>query len=123
MQLGKENGWVVKQIAAKYRNPMHAPDTQASKAALAAFAENPDLKGFWHEETLDGQEGIRYYRRIDIEASCLECHGLKSDRPNFVKENYPQDLAYDFEVGDLRGMYAAFIPDVKTALLSALDRH
>jgi hypothetical protein len=28
-----------------------------------------------------------------------------------VKENYPQDLAYDFEVGDLRGMYSVFIPD------------
>jgi hypothetical protein len=121
MQISQENGWQVKQIANKYRNPAHKPDNLQSTIALARFEQNPDLKGFWHRETLDGQDGTRYYRRIDVEASCLACHGAQNSRPQFVKDNYPQDLAYDFNVGDLRGMYAVFIPDVQQALQDAVD--
>ncbi|MBF2088081.1 MAG: DUF3365 domain-containing protein [Synechococcales cyanobacterium K44_A2020_017] len=110
-QLSQENGWQVKQLASKYRNPAHAPDNLHARMAIAAFEQNPDLVGFWDRETLADQSGSRYYRRIDVEASCLACHGLQNNRPQFVKDNYPQDLAFDFQVGDLRGMYAVFIPD------------
>ncbi|PSN14305.1 hypothetical protein C7271_21770 [filamentous cyanobacterium CCP5] len=120
MQLSQENGWQVKQMANKYRNPAHAPDNLHARMALAKFEQDPDLTGFWEPETLDGVTGTRYYRRINVEASCLACHGAKNNRPQFVKNNYPQDLAYDFNVGDLRGMYAVFIPDVKQAIEEAL---
>jgi len=115
-KLSKENGWKIKQIANKYRNPAHAPDNLHSTMALAKFEQNPELMGFWEPETLDGQPGIRYYRRINVEASCLGCHGAKESRPEFVKNKYPQDLAFDFKEGDLRGMYAVFIPELKAAL-------
>lgn len=111
IQLSQENGWQVKQIAQKYRNPDHAPVTLRDQTALAKFNQEPELIGFWDRENLDKQPGTRYYRRIDVEASCLACHGLKDHRPQFVKDGYPQDLAYNFQVGDLRGMYAVFIPD------------
>jgi hypothetical protein len=115
-QLSQENSWQVKQIAQKYRNPAHAPDNLHAQIALAQFVQQPELKGMWERETINNQPGTRYYRRIDVEASCLVCHGAKGDRPQFVKANYPQDLAYDFKVGDLRGMYAVFMPDLKAAL-------
>ncbi|WP_253188075.1 DUF3365 domain-containing protein [Leptolyngbya sp. 'hensonii'] len=113
MQLSQENGWQVKQIASKYRNPAHAPDDLHAKLALAKFQQDQDLVGFWERETINNQPGTRYYRRINVEQSCLVCHGLKDGRPQFVKEKYLQDLAYNFRVGDLRGMYSAFIPDLK----------
>ena len=94
--LSKENGWVVKQLSNKYRNPDHAPDTLHARMALAQFEQNPELTAFWEPETLDGQDGVRYYRRINVEASCLGCH-------------------------DLRGMYAVFIPAVQDALQSAVS--
>jgi hypothetical protein len=119
MKLSQENGWQVKQIASKYRNPAHAPDTEQSRLALAKFEEDPDLMGFWEPAIIDGKGGTRYYRRINVEASCLACHGRKGDRPDFVKANYPEDLAYDFHEGDLRGMYATFIPDLQAALEAA----
>lgn len=122
MQLSKENGWKVKQIATKYRNPAHAPDNENALMALAKFEADPNLAGFWDRETLDGQSGLRYYRRINVEASCLACHGAKDDRPDFVKAKYPEDKAYDFKVGDLRGMYAVFIPDdVKAQIETAVQ--
>lgn len=120
VQLGQEKGWQVKQIAAKYRNPDHAPDSLQASNALAKFQEDPDLMGFWQQGSLGDQPGTRYYRRITIEQGCLGCHGARTQRPQFVKEHYPQDLAYDFQVGDLRGMYAVFIPDVQAALQKAL---
>lgn len=120
-KLSKDNGWQVKQIANRYRNPAHQPDNLHSKIALAKFEQTPELMGFWDRETLDNQAGTRYYRRINIEASCLACHGQKDNRPQFVKDNYSQDLAFDFNVGDLRGMYAVFIPDdVQKTVQSAL---
>ncbi|MBF2072478.1 MAG: DUF3365 domain-containing protein [Synechococcales cyanobacterium C42_A2020_086] len=122
MQLSQENGWQVKQIAKKYRNPAHAPDNLQSRIALARFEQNPELVGFWDRETIDEQLGTRYYRRINVEATCLVCHGAKENRPQFVKDNYPQDLAYNFHVGDLRGMYSVFIPDnVKQSIQDAVN--
>ena len=73
--------------------------------ALAKFEHNPQLIGFCNRESRNGQTGTSYYRRIDVQASCLACHGSKNNRPEFVKDKYPQYLAYDFKVGDLRGMY------------------
>ncbi|MDA0867037.1 MAG: DUF3365 domain-containing protein, partial [Cyanobacteria bacterium] len=120
-QLSQENGWQVRQVASKYRNPAHAPATASEAMALTKFEQDPELTGFWERDTLDDQAGTRYFRRINVEASCLACHGRKGDRPQFVKENYPQDLAYDFTVGDLRGMYAVFLPDAQQALEAALS--
>jgi hypothetical protein len=46
-----------------------------------------------------------------VQPSCLACHGPKDERPAFVKKDYPEDRAYGFEDGDLRGIYAVFVPD------------
>ena len=59
----------------------------------------------------EGQPGFRYYRRIIVEGSCLACHGARESRPQFVKDGYPDDRAYNFEAGDLRGVYSVFIAD------------
>ncbi len=120
-QLSQENGWQVKQISSKYRNPAHTPDNLQSKRVLAKFEQNPELIGLWQRETFNDQNGVRYYRRINVEASCLACHGARDSRPQFVKESYPQDLAYNFKTGDLRGVYAVFIPDIQTVLQEAAN--
>lgn len=122
IQLSQENGWQVKQIAKKYRNPTHAPDNLHARMALAKFENDPELMGFWDSETIDDRKGTRYYRRIDVESSCLACHGGKNSRPQFIKDKYPQDLAYDFKVGDLRRMYSVFIPDLQAALSNSQSR-
>lgn len=112
-KVGAENGWQVKQIAKKYRNPNHAPQTLHETMAIAKFEQNPDLIGFWEREILKDEQGIHYYRRINVSQSCLACHGAKNARPDFIAEKYPEDLAFDFQEGDLRGMYSVFIPELK----------
>lgn len=109
-QIASTHGWIVQQIAEKYRNTAHQLDSTGA-VAYAHFAEHPDLTRRWTQVEFNGTPGWRYYRRITVEPSCLACHGAKENRPDFVKQNYPDDRAYGFEVGDLRGLYAVFVPD------------
>jgi hypothetical protein len=111
-QMAKDNGWAVMQMAAKYRNPKHQLDAEG-RLAYTMFDTNPDLMGVWTRTTLADQTGTRYFRRITVESACLVCHGPKDKRPAFITQQYPEDRAYDFQVGDLRGIYTLFIPDAK----------
>jgi len=108
--LSDTTGWSVRQIAMKYRNPTNQLD-DAGARVYPRFAEHPNRMRRWTRTTLDGTTGWRYYRRIVVEPSCLACHGAQADRPAFVKQNYPDDRAYGFSAGDLRGLYAVFVPD------------
>ncbi|WP_244349778.1 c-type heme family protein [Thermostichus vulcanus] len=80
------------------------PDNLHTKIVLARFQQNADLIGFWAQELLNGQPGTHSYRRINVEATCLVCHGAKGSRPDFILKNDPQDLAYDFK-GCRRGLW------------------
>jgi hypothetical protein len=117
--IGRENGWQVRQVAAKYRNPDHAPATAQEQGVIDLFDRHPEITGLWEPATAGQGAGLNYYRRIDVQPSCMACHGTKDSRPAFVKENYPADRAFDFRPGDLRGMYAVFIPEVREALAQA----
>jgi len=116
MAIGKENGWTVRQVASKYRNPDHAPNGAQETAVLDLLAKHPEINGVWEPATAGQGAGVNYYRRIDVQASCLACHGSKDSRPAFVKEKYLKDKAFNFKPGDLRGMYAVYIPEVQAAL-------
>lgn len=109
-EIAAENNWVVQQLAARNRNPDHGLDEEA-REVYERFEEEPELVHVWRETRFDGTLGRRYFRRITVEKSCLACHGPKEERPDFVKEGYPEDKAYGFEAGDLRGLYAVFVPD------------
>ena len=108
-QIGAANGWTVQQLAEKYRNPAHKLDPEARRL-YNEFASSPELTERWIRTVRNEQEGWRYARRITVQSSCLSCHGPKEQRPTFVKNGYPEDRAYGFEAGDLRGLYLVFVP-------------
>ncbi len=107
-QMSAKHGWVVQQLAKKYRTPDHTLDPEA-RQLHERFAASPDLTDTWIRTTRDGREGWRYARRITVQSSCTACHGPKEKRPNFVKKGYSRDRAYGFEAGDLRGLYTVFV--------------
>ena len=109
-QLAQENGWKVAQLAEKYRNPANKLDWEA-RLAFKVMEDSPELMGMWIRTEMDGQAGHRYFRRIVVEQACLACHGAKAKRPQFIKDAYPEDRAYNFKEGDLRGVYAVFVAD------------
>lgn len=108
-QIGAANGWTVQQLAEKYRNPAHKLDPEARRL-YNEFASSPELTERWVRTVRNEREGWRYARRITVQSSCLSCHGPKEQRPTFVKNGYPEDRAYGFEAGDLRGLYLVFVP-------------
>ncbi len=108
-EISERNGWAVQQLAARFRNPANALDQEAERI-YAMMRTDPELSGIWLRTSVQGREGVRYFRRIVVENACLACHGAKDDRPDFVKQGYSEDRAYDFAVGDLRGLYAVFLP-------------
>jgi hypothetical protein len=117
--IGKENGWQVRQVASKYRNPDHAPATTQEREVIDLFSRHPEINGLWEPAVAEQGAGLNYYRRINVEPSCLACHGTKASRPAFIKANYPDDKAFDLAVGELRGMYAVHLPEVQAALAAA----
>ena len=108
--VGQRNGWTVQQLARKYRNPAHRLDSTAADV-YETFAADTEQTSTWVRVDRPARSGWRYFRRITVEPSCLACHGAKADRPDFVKAGYPDDRAYGFEPGDLRGLYSVFVPD------------
>ncbi|SHK33957.1 Tll0287-like domain-containing protein [Rhodothermus profundi] len=109
-RLAAQHGWVVQQLAVKYRNPAHRPDSQAA-ALFARFEADPTLDSLWVRATWNGTPGWRYLRRITVRPQCLACHGPREKRPDFIVQRYPDDRAYNFQPGDLRGLYSVFVPD------------
>lgn len=109
-ETAEANGWVMQQLAVKYRSPDHAPDPEAA-ALFARFEAEADLDSLWLSTTHEDTPGYRYLRRITVEPACTACHGSKESRPDFVKAKYPEDRAFDFQPGDLRGLYSVFMPD------------
>lgn len=108
-QIAEANGWQIQQLTVKYRNPNNAADPEAVQA-LTRFAAASALVDVWQATERDGQPGARYFRRIVVEPSCLACHGAEEARPAFVEDAYPEDRAFGFEAGDLRGVYSVFVP-------------
>jgi hypothetical protein len=109
-----ENGWTMRQISQRNRNPANAADAEAI-THLQQFLRTPALRSVVITTTVNGKSALRYLRRITVEPSCLACHGARSARPAFVVENYPQDRAFAFKAGDLRGAYSVLIPMPDTA--------
>jgi hypothetical protein len=104
-RIAEEKGWEFRQLAIKYRNPKNKAGLQAVKA-MEKFARESELQGFWTIDSSSGKDGFRYFRRITVEPACLNCHGEKEKRPDFIKNKYPDDRAFDFNSGDLRGVYS-----------------
>jgi hypothetical protein len=104
-KIAGEKGWEFRQLAIKYRNPKNKADPQALKA-MKKFARESELQGFWMIDSRSGKDGFRYFKRITVEPACLACHGEKEKRPDFIKTKYPDDSAFGFASGDLRGVYS-----------------
>jgi hypothetical protein len=109
-RIASENGWKIAQLAERYRNPEHKLDYEALRV-FKMMEDDRTLMGIWVRTDMDGETGVRYFRRITVEPACLACHGARAGRPQFVKDGYPDDRAYGFEVGDLRGLYSVFVAD------------
>jgi hypothetical protein len=116
----ERDGWQVRRVSVKYRNPADKPD-KYEEGILKEF-EALRQKNELTSETLKAeviQEGdkkfLRYMKPIIIPGNmCLKCHGKETDiNPDIqkkLKQLYPDDKATGYSTGDLRGAVSIKIP-------------
>jgi len=111
-KFGVERGIYIKRVSLKNRNPNNYPD-DFEKEILNQFEllqQNKELnnKTEFVEIITEGDYNyLRYLKPIVIQAECLNCHGSQTeilpDVKNLIAQNYPDDKAVGYKIGDLRG--------------------
>lgn len=108
--ISKETAITFKHETPKYRNPAHKL-TKEMEVFYNMFDKNKDLKFLKDIIGGNNEKGREIIvKPIFVEESCLKCHGAKENRPEFIKKKYPNDLAFDFNEGDLRAIFTASLP-------------
>ena len=109
-EIAASEGFIIRHAALKYRNPANAAKP-ADMEDLKTFEKYPNLRDKWDEVEIGKTKYVRYQRAIRVEEACLACHGPKDKRPWFIVEKYPDDKAFDFKVGDFRGVIMILIKE------------
>lgn len=105
-ELGKEVS--IKRISLKYRNPANRPE--AKEEQIMRSLETLEQQGVILPEYLVERadaDTYKFYKPLRINKKvCLKCHGDIADDKElsqFMKNNYPEDKATGYKMGDLRG--------------------
>jgi len=109
-------GLMIKRTTMRPRNPEKAPDKYENDAL--AFFEAQIIKTGAPPDTyiqyIQDKSEYRYYQPIVINELCLKCHGeldkLGESVRQSLSENYPQDSAIGYKIGDFRGVVRVSIP-------------
>lgn len=86
------------------RNPEATPD-EFETEALNTFLNDPDAQYYSAFEEVEGERVFRYSAPMNIQDSCLECHGTPAgeiDATGFPKEGW--------SIGDVGGAISIIIP-------------
>lgn len=110
--LAKQYKVFLKRVSNKYRNPNNAPSALEMQVleAYEYSVEQGDEIGA-NVQFIRPGDTILYNKPIRIPSElCLNCHGTSNQIPEDVqailKEEYPNDKATGYKVGDLRGMWS-----------------
>ncbi len=109
------SGYKLKQTSLKIRNPSNAPDEWERKILESyELKEHQKANGFGEIQETGDKKIYRYLKPLFIEKPCLECHGAKEKiRPeirSFLEKRYPNDKAFEYKEGELRGGISIIIP-------------
>ena len=116
----EKEGWRVRRVSVKYRNPADAPDAYEARVLeeFALLKAKGELQVDTERAEVVTEEGGRYLRYMKpiVMGSpvCLSCHGGPQDIPQDVKMElqrlYPDDKATGYQVADFRGAVSVKIP-------------
>ena len=93
-----DNKTHIRVVSDRPRNPINQADSK-ELAIIDFFKKNPKKSEYSSHENY---QKFYYAQPLYIKKSCLKCHGKREDTLPTIRDNY--DTAYDYEVGDLRGI-------------------
>lgn len=103
-------GVTVKRTSDKIRNPLNAPDEMEKKILAEYLTQKKENKALQPVLKKDAAGNHHYFKPILVQALCLSCHGDKSgpllpETWQAIQQKYPDDKAFDYKEGDLRGIW------------------
>lgn len=104
----------VRRTSFRYRNPLNMPDS-LDRVILHSYEDTLESKGEIGVRIAESEKGIkRYYSPITVMPVCLNCHGmpgeeLSADLHALILDEYPEDEAVGYSLGDLRGAWVVEI--------------
>jgi len=116
-QMGEKYGITIRRTSARPRNPENNPSDE-ELPILDAYAYNSEngLENEPNIQQLQNGDILLYTKAIVIqEEFCLNCHGtakkeIKEETLIKIDSLYAKDVARDYKVGQLRGMWSISIP-------------
>ena len=107
--LSQEYNAIIKRASDKPRNPYNQA-TEDEQRVLDVWYEKLAANEEIKPAIFEGDDKVEYYAAIKIKPLCLNCHGdigstLAVENYNIIKEKYPQDQAFGYKEGDLRGLW------------------
>jgi len=94
-------------VSDRARDPKNQADTEELKA-IEYFKEHPQKNEYFSDQNM---QYYQYASALKIEEKCLKCHAAKEKAPLFIQKKY--DKAYNYEIGELRGILSIKIPKEK----------
>ena len=100
-------GYSIRRVSDKHRNPKNSLDTYDLEV-MQAFRVSKEAGNMSTAQLNNANK--TYYKPILLGMPvCLKCHGTIQERDaeayEVIRRVYPADLAIDYELGDLRGMW------------------
>ncbi|MCW7504312.1 MULTISPECIES: DUF3365 domain-containing protein [Leptospira] len=106
--MGKANHVILKRVTDRPRNV----NNLLSPEEVLVFKEIQKQKsseGVFPSRVVSSHENVKVYVPIPLMGQCVACHGKKEEMSTETKTTlnklYPNDLAINYQVGDLRGLF------------------
>jgi hypothetical protein len=104
----------LRRISDKMRNKHNAAYSYENDVIneFSSFSQSqPRTMQVWNKWSKDNK--FYYFKEIQIEKSCLRCHGSDGEIPASLQERienlYPNDKAKGYRLGEVRGLYVVMI--------------
>ncbi|BDY13941.1 hypothetical protein HCR_22530 [Hydrogenimonas cancrithermarum] len=108
----------IKTVSDNPRDPKNMAN-ELEKRTIAYFRSHSGIENYYTLVDHENDKTFFFAAPLYIKKSCLRCHGKREDAPAYIRENY--DKAYDYEIGDLRGITAIYFSQKQlNASLSAI---
>lgn len=102
-----KDGTTIRNVTDRPRNPINMAD-KFEIEAMHYFEKNPNAKNHINKINQNNRDYFHFTAPLTIDRYCLACHGAKEDVLQSVKMRY--DKAYDYNVGDIRGVTSVKVP-------------
>ena len=105
---GSQSGLTFNNVTDRPRNPKNAADLLEMEAIKYFRVNRTKKERFVPFKSTEGELFYHFSSPIWIEKHCLQCHGKREDAPQTIRDLY--DTAFDYELGDLRGIMSIKLP-------------